>query len=90
MTLRCRIGDLAIYVGKHTVNLGRVVTIIAADPHYHGSWIVEPKIQSGLFPGLKARAVWDHALRPIRPEPDTAERDTDIGHEVLTSGVAHA
>lgn len=61
MSLRCRVGDLAMIVRSNggPKYLGRIVEVVA--PCGRNGWYVEPK-QDGFM------GVYDDHLRPIRPD----------------------
>ena len=62
--MRCKVGDLAFYVGAECpALLGSVVRIVAPS-RFEGAWLVEPDIH----PRVQGIGVWDYALRPIRPD----------------------
>lgn len=63
--MRCRPGDLAMYVGRHSALLGRVVEVCAPREWHEPAWFISPPLH---FPdGKDPHSCLDRSLRPIRP-----------------------
>lgn len=85
--MRCRVGDLAVYVGTSRAHIGKVVRCVRLADEMEFSfryrdgkpaWDVEPDLLGN------NTAVYDEALRPIRDQPGEDETITWAGKPVTT------
>lgn len=65
--MRCKVGDLAVYVGWATEHLGRLVTCVAYAGLYADGkhvWIIDPPLINDY--GIDPSTAYDTSLQPIR------------------------
>jgi hypothetical protein len=63
--MRCKVGDLAVYVGTFPQHLGRIVRVVSPRPWTEPAWWVDPPLPTPEA-GLDGLSVYDSGLRPIR------------------------
>jgi hypothetical protein len=69
--MNCKPGDLALIVSGIPIdNIGKIIKVISVSERWYGhAWTYEGSIYAAHFPGVRADAVADCCLRPIRDQP---------------------
>ena len=81
--MRCKVGDLAVYVGMDVRDLGQIVRVIEFFHAANGpGWVIEPPLQR--FDKSAGIVALDTSLRPIRDSKGEDEilRITGRPHEM--------
>jgi hypothetical protein len=86
MSLRCRVGDLAVVVSSaNGSNLGLTVLVLRAHETLHGVWHVKclghGKTWAGDVPPGGVSTIQDDRLRPIRPDADPVDVEANDAAE---------